>query len=141
MNEGGGDAGIAVEMGERISRWNRVKSMSFDKGFWSLENWNQLSGRVEELILPKKGKLRIAEQERESTKIFKKLKCKHAGVESDINMLEHHGTNRCPDRGYKHFEAYAGLGILAMNLHRLGNVLNARQRKSEQRKQTLLAEA
>ena len=40
-------------------------------------------------------------------------------------MLEHHGLDRCPDRGLKSFKRYVGLSVLAYNLHRIGNHLFA----------------
>jgi len=123
------DVDVAVPLGERlIGRWGRLSSLSFDRGYWSPENYRRLCYRVEELIMPKKGGKNKAEQERESREAFIRLRCEHAGVESDINALEHHGLNRCPDKGVKHFRRYVGLGILSLNLHRLGNLLLARDR-------------
>jgi len=56
---------------------------------------------------------------------------KHSAVESNINCLEHHGLDRCPDKGYAAYCRYAGLGVLAYNLHRIGNNLQASQRAKE----------
>jgi len=44
-------------------------------------------------------------------------------VESNINCLEHHGLNRCPDKGIDGFTRYVGVGILAYNLHKIGNFI------------------
>ena len=85
--------------------------------------------------MPKKGRLDKQEKQREGDKEFKRLRRRHAAVESDINALEHHGLNRCPDRGLDHFKRYASLGILALNLHRLGNILLEADRKSARLKQ------
>jgi hypothetical protein len=63
------------------------------------------------------------------------LRRQHVAVESDINALEHHGLNRCPDRSLTHFKRYTALGILSLNLHRLGNVLLEADRQSARRKQ------
>ncbi len=52
----------------------------------------------------------------------------------NINCLEHHGLNRCPDKGKKHFRQYAALGILAYNLHKLGNILLEKDRKALKKK-------
>ena len=79
--------------------------------------------------MPKKGKKSKAEQEEESGKTFKKLRNKHSAVESDINRLEHHGLDRCPDKGLKAFGRYCALGVLAANLHTMGNVLQEKVRK------------
>jgi hypothetical protein len=83
----------------------------------------------QELIMPKKGKLNQTEYEREHTKRFNELRRKHAAVESAINCLEHHGLNRCPDKGIAGFTRYAALGVLAYNLHKLGNILLEQDRK------------
>ncbi len=124
------DVAIAVPFAERLLERFRIRSLSFDRGFWSPENYRRLSIRIEELIMPKKGRLNQQEQEREGRREFKQLRYRHAAVESDINSLEHHGLNRCPDRGVTHFKRYAALGVLALNLHRLGNVLLAADRSS-----------
>ena len=76
--------------------------------------------------MSKRGKLNKAERERENEKRFIELRNKHNAIESDINCLEHHGLNRCPDKGLKR---YAGLGILAYNLHKIGNRLLKKERK------------
>lgn len=40
-------------------------------------------------------------------------------------MLEHHGLNRCMDKGLDGFNRCVGLSILAYNSHILGNALQA----------------
>ncbi len=102
-----------------------LASASFDKGFSSKKVKEAIlaSGKVEKLILPKRGKRNKAEQEEEKSKGFKKLKNKHSRVESDINRLEHNGLNTCPDKGLGNFKRYASLGVLSYNLHNLGRVL------------------
>jgi len=46
-------------------------------------------------------------------------------------MLEHHGLNRCMDKGTNGFKRCVGLSVLAYNLHILGNTLRALERKKE----------
>jgi hypothetical protein len=111
-----------------------IYSHSFDKGFWSKDNWQVLEkSSTEHVILPKRGKLTAAEKERESSKEFKQLRNSHSAIESDINMLEHHGLNRCMDKRMRGFKRCVGLSVLAYNLHRLGNILQEKER-AEQRK-------
>ena len=129
------DVDVAVPLGEGLLKWGRLKSLSFDKGFWSPDNYNRLCYRVGQLVMPKKGRLDQQEKQREGNKEFKRLRRRHAAVESDINALEHHGLNRCPDRGLAHFKRYAALGVLSLNLHRLGNILLEADRKSARLKQ------
>lgn len=119
-----------------------IYSHSFDKGFWSKDNLQTLQeSKTEHVVLPKRGKLNKEEKERESTKTFKELRHAHSAVESNINMLEHHGLNRCFDKGIKGFKRCVGLSILAYNLHQLGNALLAKEREKEKRKQKALAKA
>ena len=67
----------------------------------------------------------------ESERTFKKLRHKHSAVESDINRLEHHGLDRCLDKGIVGFKRYCALGILAANLHTMGNILQRKAQKKE----------
>ena len=110
----------------------KIYSHSFDKGFFSGDNHEVLKqAGIENVILPKKGKLNIEEKERESGKTFKTLRNAHSAVESNINMLEHHGLDRCADKGLHGYKRYVGLSVLAYNLHILGNHLITQQRKKE----------
>jgi IS5 family transposase len=123
------DVDIAVPFAKELLSQYAIASISFDKGFWSPKNYDQLAGLVDKLIMPKKGKLNKLEQQREQDKTFRALRHKHAAVESAINCLEHHGLNRCPDKGLYGFRRYTALGVLAYNLHKLGNILLAQDRK------------
>lgn len=82
-----------------------------------------------------KGRHNKEDKERESDAEFKKFRNAHSAVESNINMLEHHGLNRCMDKGLRGFKRYAGLSVLAYNLHILGNVLKEKKLAEEQRKE------
>lgn len=134
------DVALAVPSVEAIKKkYNRqLGSVSFDRGFWSPVNYRKLEAIVPQVIMPKKGKRNKAEQDREGQKDFKVLRCSHATIESDINSLEHHGLDRCPDRGIDRFKRYVGLGILSFNLHRLGNTLLALERKQKKRRTEML---
>lgn len=125
------DVSLAVPTVEKImSDYHRkLGSVSFDRGFWSRENHDRLKEMISKVILPKKGRLNREEYDREHEKTFVALRHKHAAVESDINSLDHHGLERCPDKGLLHFKSYVALGVLAYNLHRLGNVLMTPERK------------
>lgn len=123
------DVDIAVPFARQLLARYSVGSLSFDKGFWSSDNFRQLSPLVDHLIMPKKGKLSQSEKEREHSHLFRQLRRRHAAVESAINCLEHHGLNRCPDKGEANFRRYVALGGLAYNLHKLGNILLERDRQ------------
>ena len=122
------DKDIAVPIAKELLEKYDVGSMSFDKAYWTPENYKTLSKLVENLVLPKKGKPNQQEYEREHSKTFIALRKQHSAVESAINCLEHHGLNRCPDRGLSHFKKYSALGVLACNLHKLGNLLKQKER-------------
>jgi len=123
------DVDIAVRFATALLSQYNIASISFDKGFWSPENHDNLANLVDKLILPKKGKLNKLEQQREQDKTFRALRHQHAAVESAINCLEHHGLNRCPDKGVDGFCRYTALGVLAYNLHKLGNILLVQDKK------------
>ena len=131
------DAAQVSGLCERIKNnfaGKNIYSHSFDKGFFSKDNQAILQdAAIEQVILPKKGKHSKKDTERESTPTFKKLRNAHSAVQSNINMLEHHGLNRCMDKGLRGFKRCVGLSVLAYNLHILGNVLKARQLKEEQK--------
>jgi transposase, IS5 family len=125
------DAAQISGLCERIKRnfaGKKINSHSFDKGFFSKDNQAILQdAAIEQVILPKKGRHNKEDKERESKPAFKKLRNAHSAVESNINMLEHHGLNRCMDKGLRGFKRCVGLSVLAYNLHLLGNVLKATQ--------------
>lgn len=140
--EGQKDASQITPLIERIKekfKEQKIFSHSFDKGFYSKDNLNALEqSGIKEVIMPKKGKLNKEEKLRESSKQFKQLRYAHSAVESNINMLEHHGLNRCADKGLHGYKRYVGLSVLAYNLHLLGNCLIAleKQKEEKQRKKT-----
>ena len=115
-----------------------IDSHSFDKGYWSKENLEILEqSKIKTPILPKRGKHTKADKERESGKTFKQLRNQHSAIESNINMLEHHGLNRCRDKGLKGFKRSVGLSVLAYNLHVIGNGLQAFEKQKKANLQKL----
>ncbi len=113
-----------------------IDSISTDKGFYSKENFEYVvNSGIKKVIMPKKGKLNKNEYAREHDSGFIKLRNKHSAVESNINMLEHHGLNRCIDKGKAHLERYVALSILAYNLHIIGNELVKIKLKKEEKAQ------
>ena len=133
---GGDEAAEVAPLADRlIAKLGKgnISSLSFDRGFSSIENRELLELMMPEtdIIMPKKGKLSAADKERQSQKAWRKLANRHSAVESNINCLEHHGLNRCPDKGYQAYAQYAGLGVLAYNLHKIGNHLLDARRAAE----------
>ena len=97
-----------------------LKSISFDKGFSSKTNKAQLQDVAGRVIMPKKGKCNAEEAAEEHQADYIKLRHAHSAVESNINSLEHHGLDRCPDKGYHGYTRYTGLGVIAYDLHQIG---------------------
>lgn len=111
-----------------------IVSHSFDKGFWSKDNLATLQqDYTSQVVLPKRGKFNKEDKEREAGKTFKQLRNAHSAVESNINMLEHHGLNRCVDKGLKGYKRNIGLSILAYNLHIIGNILKKDAQQKEEK--------
>ncbi|MEI7539094.1 MAG: ISNCY family transposase, partial [Comamonadaceae bacterium] len=108
-----------------------VASLSSDKGFSRTGDRQLLELYIPEVIMPKRGKRNSQEQVREHQPRFVALRRKHSAIESDINCLEHHGLNRCPDKGLPGFKRYVGFGVLAYNLHKIGQRLLERRRCAE----------
>lgn len=111
-----------------------VASLSFDKGFSRVEDRQLLELYIPEVIMPKRGKRNSQEQAREQQRSFATLRRKHNAIESDINALEHHGLDRCPDKGWHGFKRYVGFGVLAYNLHKIGKRLLERRPCAERPK-------
>jgi len=111
------------------TRFPRLGSCSFDKGFYTPANLVQLAQELALVILPKKGRLAAKDQEREGAEEFVAGRKKHAGVESAINALENHGLDRCPDHGLEGFKRYVAMAVLARNIQILGRNLQEKQLK------------
>ena len=119
----GSETGEVVPLADRLLNSygeSNLKSISFDKGFSSQEDRELLELYIPEVVMPKKGRLSQADRQRESAPPWRKRKNAHSAIESDINCLEHHGLDRCPDKGFAGYKRYVGLGILAYNLHKIG---------------------
>ncbi len=132
ISEGQSDVDQAVAVVERLVKEYgaaTIKSLSFDRGFSSAANKAAIGDKVEKLIMPKRGKPTKASRQEEGTRRYRILKNRHSAVESNINSLQHHGLKRCPDAGKHGYKRYAGLGILAYNLHIIGNWLQKQKRQ------------
>lgn len=122
------DAAVGMEMGKRIIKkygtdYYKLRSMSFDRGFYSSLTKQVLSKDIAQVIMPKRGRKTLAEAEEESQEDYQNLRRAHSAVESNINQLEHNGLDRCPDKGAKAFRRYIALGVVSYNLHHLGRLL------------------
>jgi IS5 family transposase len=132
------DDKVAVPMVKATqAKFPSFNACSFDKGFHSPANQTDLKALIEQVVLPKKGKLSKTDQNREYTAEFKQAKKQHSAVESAINALEVHGLDKCLDYGIDGFERYVGLAVLSRNIQKLGTIKRDMERLrlfSEQQK-------
>lgn len=112
-----------------------LKAASFDKGFHSPQNQTELAELLQQVTLPRKGKLSQAAREHQQTEAFKQARRQHPAIESAINALEVHGLDVCPDHGIAGFKRYVALAVLTRNLHRLGDIVWQQDQARERRRQ------
>lgn len=106
----------------------RIEEASFDRGFHSPENQQQLSEIIPHPCLPKPGSKQSAQQQAEATVKFHGARRRHPGVESAIGALQSgNGLKRCRDKTELGLERYVALGLLGRNLHTLGKLLIAQE--------------
>jgi hypothetical protein len=111
-----------------------IRAASFDKGFWTPNNLERLSEIIPLVVLPKKGKRRKVDQQREGAKTFGKIRKWHAGVESRIHALvSGNGMGVCRDKGVIEYERYIAAAVMGRNLQTLGTVLLAKEREKRKK--------
>jgi IS5 family transposase len=129
------DDQVAVSMvAEAKKRFAQLNACSFDKGFHSPANQTELKAHLEEVTLPRKGKLSQQAKEVEKSEAFIKARHAHSAVESAINALDVHGLDKCPDHGIEGFKRYVALAIVARNIHRIGTILWQQEQEQALRK-------
>jgi hypothetical protein len=129
------DDKIAVSIVEETQNlFPDFQSCSFDKGFHSPDNQNRLAELLDEVTLPRKGRLSAMNREIENSEDFKRARRKHSAVESSINALENHGLDRCPDHGLNGFERYVALSVVARNIQIVGDLLQKKEIKKLRKK-------
>jgi hypothetical protein len=124
------DADVVVEQTRIVQdrHGGRIEEASFDRGFYSAENEEQLRQIIRHSCLPKKALGEFLEQHKNASVRFRTAKQRHPGVESAIGALQFgNGLERCRDRTEIGFERYVSLGILGRNLHVLGKILIQQQ--------------
>ncbi len=112
---------------ETKERFEDLSSCSFDKGFHSPSNQEELAGILDKVILPRKGKLSAINEEIEKSEEFIQARNKHSAVESSINALKNHGLERCPDHGLHGFKRYVGMAVVARNIQIIGHTIQQRE--------------
>ena len=126
----GSDADFAVPMVEITKElFPDFCAVSFDRGFHSPANRARLDELLDDNVLPKKGYLSKADQDREQGETFAAMRRQHPAGESAINNLEHRGLDRVRSKGREGFARTVALAVVALNVHRLGRVLRQQARE------------
>ena len=121
---------VAVQMVEETqARFADFRMRSFDRGFHSPNNRRRLDEMLELNALPREGFLNKVDQQRELQAEFAAMRRQHPAVESAINNLEHRGLDRVRSHGADGFERTVALAMLVVNLHRIGLLLQRRERE------------
>lgn len=118
---------------ETKERFEDLSSCSFDKGFHSPSNQEELAKILDKVILPRKGKLSALNEEIENSEEFIKARHKHSAIESSVNALKNHGLERCPDHGLHGFKRYVGMAVVARNIQIIGHIIQQRELKRLQK--------
>jgi len=102
----------------------KINEASFDRGFYSEDNEQNLQQIIEHVCLPPSHRNQYAKLMKTASVQFHKSRQSHPGVESAIGALQSgNGLDRCRDKTEKGFERYLGLAILGRNIHVLGKLL------------------
>ena len=118
---------------ETLDRFENIYSCSFDKGFHSPSNQEELATMLEKVILPRKGKLSAINKEIENSEEFKQARRKHSAVESSIGALQNHGMELCRDHGIDSFKRHIGMAIVARNIQIIGHIVQQKELKRQER--------
>lgn len=123
------DADVIVDETRQAQKKHQgaIKTASFDRGFYTPENEEQLLRIVDEPCVAPRHPQQYAERMATGSVEFHRLRQRHPGIESAIGALQlSNGLKRCRDRSEVGFERYLGLAILGRNIHVLGKLLIAR---------------
>ncbi len=136
------DDKVAVSMIQEAKvKYPALRLCSFDKGYYTPENREQLNGILDKVVMPKKGKWSKKDQEIETEEEFITARKQHSAVESAINALEVHGLDRCCDHGIDSFKRYIALAVVARNVQKTGAILLQREKEAAQRKERMRKQA
>ena len=128
----GEDVDVAVSMvQEAQALYPELRACSFDRGFHSRDNRVRVDALLDVNALPGRGYLSRADREREEEESFVAARRAHPAIESAINGLEHRGLDRVRSHGADGFARTVALSVLAANLHRIGLILQKRERKRQ----------
>lgn len=130
MDRDAQDADVIVEQTREAQKLHRgeIERASFDRGFYTPENAEELAKIVSHACLPAKHPQQFAEQTAKASVEFHHSRQRHPGIESAIGALQAgNGLKRCRDHSELGLARYLGLAVLGRNLHVLGKLLIARR--------------
>jgi IS5 family transposase len=130
MNRNARDADVIVEQTRKTQRKHQwqIKRASFDRGFYSPKNAEDLSHIVDVVCLPPRHPKQYADQMAKASVDFRNARQRHSGIEAAIGVMQRgNGMKRCRDRTELGFERYLGLAVLGRNIHVLGKMVIARR--------------
>lgn len=117
------DAAVPLVKGA-LARHPEMRTCSFDRGFHSPDNQDELGALPVYCALPRKGRLNAQAQQRQGSPQFVAASRKHPRVESAIHSVLQRGLVKVRTGGGKDgFATTVAMGILAGNLNRLGKIL------------------
>jgi hypothetical protein len=126
------DDKVAISMArEAKNKFENLSGCSYDKGFYTYKNRENLGKILDYVVLPKKGRLSEQDKQIERSDEFIEIRRKHSAVESSINALENHGLDCCRDHGLHGFKRYVGIAVLARNIQILGHLIQQQKLKQE----------
>lgn len=129
------DRDVVVEQTKHVKQLlgERLKSLSFDRGFHSPEIQEEMAELVPTVCIPMPGVKQAKRQAEQASAEFRAARQRHSGVESAIGALQSgNGLERCLDRSEQGFERCLALGVLGRNLHVLGKLLISKTAETSQ---------
>jgi hypothetical protein len=119
---------IVGEMATLKGRLPGVKSASFDSGFHTPANQEELGRMIPVVCIPLPGAKQAKKQAEQASASFAEARRAHPGIEALIGVLQRgNGMKRCRDRTLLGYQRYVGIAILGHNLHTLGKLLLRQQ--------------
>ena len=130
----GSDTDVAVPIIDAVQEvFPSFNACSFDRGFHSKKNREELDARLAVNALPKKGKLNQADRVRESAPAFKAARQQHPAIESCLANFGLRGGALVREKSPENFALMVSLSVLAVNVHRLGCLVRDQERVRRKR--------
>ena len=130
----GSDTEVAVPIIDAVQAvYPSFNACSFDRGFHSKKNRQELDAQLAVNALPKKGKLNLADRVREGAPAFRAARRQHPAIESCLANFGLRGGALVREKSPENFALMVSLSVLAVNVHRLGCLLRNQERVRRKR--------